>query len=69
VAEAGVAVRSLAAYAHGGAAGGPAGEGQVAEGPVREGPEAGKEVRLVLGYAHLTPGRIRAGVERMAAAV
>ncbi|WP_217143624.1 PLP-dependent aminotransferase family protein [Streptomyces sp. AC627_RSS907] len=33
------------------------------------GEEAGKEVRLVLGYAHLTPGRIRTGVELMARAV
>ncbi|MDT0610963.1 MocR-like pyridoxine biosynthesis transcription factor PdxR [Streptomyces lancefieldiae] len=52
VAEAGVAVRSLAEYGH--AVGGE---------------EAGKEVRLVLGYAHLTPGRIRSGVELMARAV
>ncbi|MFE2460340.1 PLP-dependent aminotransferase family protein [Streptomyces sp. NPDC059402] len=52
VAEVGVAVRSLTAYGHGGAAAAPA-----------------KEVRLVLGYAHLTPGRIRAGVARMAQAV
>lgn len=59
VAEAGVAVRPLTAYAHGGAAGGPVGGV----------PAPGKEVRLVLGYAHLTPGRIRAGVERMAGAV
>ncbi|MDG9726175.1 MULTISPECIES: MocR-like pyridoxine biosynthesis transcription factor PdxR [unclassified Streptomyces] len=50
VADAGVAVHALAAYGH--AAGG---EGT-----------AGKEVRLVLGYAHLTPGRIRAGVALMA---
>ncbi|MEU0590063.1 MULTISPECIES: MocR-like pyridoxine biosynthesis transcription factor PdxR [Streptomyces] len=53
VTQAGVAVRPLAAYGH---------EGTVA------GPAAGGEVRLVLGYAHLTPGRIRAGVARMAAA-
>ncbi|MCX5039160.1 PLP-dependent aminotransferase family protein [Streptomyces coelicoflavus] len=59
VEEAGVAVRSLTAYGHGGVAG-----DQVA-GASRS-PE---QVRLVLGYAHLTPGRIRAGVARMAAAV
>ncbi|WP_217169685.1 PLP-dependent aminotransferase family protein [Streptomyces sp. AC512_CC834] len=53
VTGAGVAVRPLAAYGHG----------------VAGGPAAGKEVRLVLGYAPLTPGRIRAGVERMAEAV
>ncbi|MFF4472446.1 PLP-dependent aminotransferase family protein [Streptomyces sp. NPDC001599] len=74
VAEAGVAVRSLAAYAHGGAdggqaAGGPRAGGPRAGGPPAGGPAAGKEVRLVLGYAHLTPGRIRAGLERMARAV
>ncbi|MFB6548622.1 PLP-dependent aminotransferase family protein [Streptomyces sp. NPDC056405] len=33
------------------------------------GDEAAKEVRLVLGYAHLTPARIRAGVEMMGGAV
>ncbi|MFI8950440.1 PLP-dependent aminotransferase family protein [Streptomyces sp. NPDC053750] len=33
------------------------------------GEEAVKEVRLVLGYAHLTPGRIRSGVELMARSV
>ncbi len=49
VTEAGVAVRSLADYGHG--AGGD--------------DAAAKEVRLVLGYAHLTPGRIRAGMEMM----
>ncbi|CAM5295015.1 PLP-dependent aminotransferase family protein [Streptomyces violaceorubidus] len=64
VTGAGVAVRSLAAYGHGGAGDG-AGDG----GPAGEGPAAAKGVRLVLGYAHLTPGRIRAGVERMARAV
>ncbi|MGW7281885.1 MocR-like pyridoxine biosynthesis transcription factor PdxR [Streptomyces sp. NPDC054844] len=53
VAEAGVAVRSLADYEHG--AGGD--------------DAATKEVRLVLGYAHLTPGRVRAGVEMMGRAV
>ncbi|MGC9496873.1 PLP-dependent aminotransferase family protein [Streptomyces sp. WG7] len=53
VSEAGVAVRSLAEYGH------EAGGDDV----------AGKEVRLVLGYAHLSPGRIRAGVEMMARAV
>ncbi|MEU9518980.1 PLP-dependent aminotransferase family protein [Streptomyces sp. NPDC048224] len=58
VAETGVAVRPLTAYACGGAAGGPVGVG----------PVTGKEVRLVLGYAHLTPGRIREGVARMARA-
>ncbi|MFE0946766.1 MocR-like pyridoxine biosynthesis transcription factor PdxR [Streptomyces mutabilis] len=51
VAEAGVAVRSLAQYGHGASDG------------------AGKAVRLVLGYAHLTPGRIRTGVEWMAKAM
>lgn len=89
VAEAGVTVRPLAAYRHGGAGGGPAGaspagagpagagpagagpagEGPAGAGPVGAGPVAAKGVRLVLGYAHLTPGRIRAGVERMARAV
>ncbi|MGW2294716.1 MocR-like pyridoxine biosynthesis transcription factor PdxR [Streptomyces violaceorubidus] len=89
VAEAGVTVRPLAAYRHGGAGGGPAGAGPAGEGPagagpagagpagagpagagpVGAGPVAAKGVRLVLGYAHLTPGRIRAGVERMARAV
>ncbi|MFJ8192853.1 PLP-dependent aminotransferase family protein [Streptomyces sp. NPDC096094] len=53
VGEAGVAVRSLAEYGHG--AGGDK--------------AAAKEVRLVLGYAHLTPARIRAGVEMMGGAV
>ncbi|WP_071528786.1 MocR-like pyridoxine biosynthesis transcription factor PdxR [Streptomyces mutabilis] len=53
VAEAGVAVRSLAQYGHG-----ASGE-----------KEAKGVVRLVLGYAHLPPGRIRTGVERMAKAV
>ncbi|MDQ0402489.1 PLP-dependent aminotransferase family protein [Streptomyces sp. NPDC000349] len=52
VTEAGVAVRSLAEYGHG----------------VDSGAAGRKEVRLVLGYAHLTPGRIRAGVRAMAAA-
>ncbi|NUP31415.1 MAG: PLP-dependent aminotransferase family protein, partial [Streptomycetaceae bacterium] len=32
-------------------------------------PAEGDDVRLVLGYAHLSPGRIRAGVRLMAAAV
>ncbi|MCL6673634.1 MULTISPECIES: MocR-like pyridoxine biosynthesis transcription factor PdxR [Streptomyces] len=32
-------------------------------------PAEGGDVRLVLGYAHLSPGRIRAGVRLMAAAV
>ncbi|MER7054100.1 PLP-dependent aminotransferase family protein [Streptomyces sp. NPDC000351] len=50
VADAGVAVHALAAYGH------------EADGDGT----AGKEVRLVLGYAHLTPGRIRAGVALMA---
>ncbi|MFE2048072.1 PLP-dependent aminotransferase family protein [Streptomyces sp. NPDC059459] len=54
--EAGIAVRALTEYGHG-AAGDEAAE------------KAEKEVRLVLGYAHLTPGRVRAGVERMARAV
>lgn len=53
VREAGVAVRSLAEYGHG----------------VAGDEAAAKEVRLVLGYAHLTPGRIRAGVEMMGGAV
>ncbi|MFC7894801.1 PLP-dependent aminotransferase family protein [Streptomyces sp. NPDC057381] len=53
VTQAGVAVRSLAEYAHGA-------DGDAA---------AAKEVRLVLGYAHLTPSRIRAGVEMMGRAV
>ncbi|MET9355809.1 PLP-dependent aminotransferase family protein [Streptomyces sp. NPDC006617] len=52
VREAGVAVRSLAEYRHG--AGGDE--------------AAAKEVRLVLGYAHLTPARIRAGAEMMGGA-
>ncbi|CAB99169.1 MULTISPECIES: PLP-dependent aminotransferase family protein [Streptomyces] len=79
VGGAGVAVRTLAAYGHGGAAGGPgaggpgagdpAGDGPAAGDPAGDGPAAGKEVRLVLGYAHLTPARIRAGLERMARAV
>ncbi|MFC7819312.1 PLP-dependent aminotransferase family protein [Streptomyces sp. NPDC057367] len=53
VTETGVAVRPLAEYTHG--AGGD--------------DAAAKEVRLVLGYAHLTPSRIRAGVEMMGRAV
>ncbi|MFF3738069.1 PLP-dependent aminotransferase family protein [Streptomyces sp. NPDC002566] len=56
-AEAGIEVRALAAYAHAG---------------LREGvPEAGghaDEVSLVLGYAHLSPARIRDGVRLMARA-
>ncbi|MFJ6072056.1 PLP-dependent aminotransferase family protein [Streptomyces sp. NPDC093065] len=59
VTEAGVVVRPLTAYGHGGAA------GDQAAGAAR----APEGVRLVLGYAHLTPGRIRAGVARMAEAV
>ncbi|MEU9571956.1 PLP-dependent aminotransferase family protein [Streptomyces massasporeus] len=51
VAEAGVAVRPLSAYAHA-----PAG------------PEEGKEVRLVLGYAHVPSARIADGVRLMAEA-
>lgn len=50
-------------------AGDPAGDGPAAGDPAGDGPAAGKEVRLVLGYAHLTPARIRAGLERMARAV
>ncbi|GHB27218.1 GntR family transcriptional regulator [Streptomyces viridiviolaceus] len=53
VAAAGIAVRPLTEYGHG--AGG--GDGTA------------EEVRLVLGYAHLTPARIRAGVRLMAEAV
>ncbi|MFI6805317.1 PLP-dependent aminotransferase family protein [Streptomyces luteogriseus] len=51
VAEAGVAVRPLSAYAHP-----PAG------------PEGDKEIRLVLGYAHVPPARIAEGVRLMAEA-
>ncbi|MFF9118430.1 PLP-dependent aminotransferase family protein [Streptomyces massasporeus] len=51
VAEAGVAVRPLSAYAHA-----PAGA------------EGDKEVRLVLGYAHVPPARIADGVRLMAEA-
>ncbi|WP_405672829.1 PLP-dependent aminotransferase family protein [Streptomyces sp. NBC_01530] len=54
VAAAGVAVRPLTDYTHGrGGRGGPGGE---------------RGVRLVLGYAHLPPARIRAGVRLMAEA-
>ncbi|MER8008102.1 PLP-dependent aminotransferase family protein [Streptomyces sp. NPDC094149] len=53
VRAAGVAVRPLSAYTH-----------------ARAEPDDGDGgVRLVLGYAHLPPGRIRAGVRLMAAAV
>ncbi|MET9159621.1 PLP-dependent aminotransferase family protein [Streptomyces parvulus] len=52
VTAAGVAVRSLAEYGHG----------------VDSGAAERHGVRLVLGYAHLTPARIRAGVRLMAAA-
>ncbi|MGC4974680.1 PLP-dependent aminotransferase family protein [Streptomyces sp. DT199] len=51
MAEAGVAVRPLSAYAHA-----PAG------------PEGHKEIRLVLGYAHVPPARIAEGVRLMAEA-
>ncbi|MEU3487008.1 PLP-dependent aminotransferase family protein [Streptomyces massasporeus] len=51
VAEAGVAVRPLSAYAHASA-----------------GPEGDKEIRLVLGYAHVPPARIAEGVRLMAEA-
>ncbi|MFD5834986.1 PLP-dependent aminotransferase family protein [Streptomyces collinus] len=51
VAEAGVAVRPLSAYAHTPAA-----------------PEEAGGVRLVLGYAHVPPARIAAGVRLMAEA-
>jgi GntR family transcriptional regulator/MocR family aminotransferase len=53
-AAAGVAVRPLTEYRHARAAGGA--------------DEEGKEVRLVLGYAHLSPARIREGVRLMAEA-
>ncbi|MFI8228221.1 PLP-dependent aminotransferase family protein [Streptomyces sp. NPDC085900] len=53
VRAAGVAVRPLSAYTHARAEHGDGDDG----------------VRLVLGYAHLSPGRIRAGVRLMAAAV
>ena len=49
VAEAGVAVRPLSAYAH-----------------TPAGPEGDKEIRLVLGYAHVPPARIAEGVRLMA---
>ncbi|MFG6301812.1 MocR-like pyridoxine biosynthesis transcription factor PdxR [Streptomyces rochei] len=52
-ADAGIAVRALAEYGHG------AGGDEAAR----------RAVRLVLGYAHLTPGRIRAAVESLARAV
>ncbi|MFD0313543.1 MocR-like pyridoxine biosynthesis transcription factor PdxR [Streptomyces flavalbus] len=55
VAAAGVAVRTLSAYRHQGAGAGPSGDMPV--------------VRLVLGYAHLPPSRIREGVRLMAEAV
>ncbi|MEU0220686.1 PLP-dependent aminotransferase family protein, partial [Streptomyces sp. NPDC006265] len=51
VAEAGVAVRPLSAYAH-----------------TPAGPEGDKEIRLVLGYAHVPPARIAEGVRLMAEA-
>ncbi|MFE2046709.1 PLP-dependent aminotransferase family protein [Streptomyces sp. NPDC059477] len=56
VRDAGVTVRTLEAYAHPDAAPG--------QPPSRASPA----VRLVLGYAHLTPARIRAGVRLMAEA-
>ncbi|MFE9774548.1 PLP-dependent aminotransferase family protein [Streptomyces sp. NPDC005931] len=55
VARAGVAVRPLTAYAH------PEGFGTDGG--------TGKEVRLVLGYAHVPPARINEGVRLMAQAV
>ncbi|MFB7335297.1 PLP-dependent aminotransferase family protein [Streptomyces adustus] len=55
VAAAGVAVRPLRHCTH-------ARAGGVAD-------DASGEVRLVLGYAHLPPARIRAGIRRMASAV
>lgn len=51
VAEAGVTVRPLSAYAHAAA-----------------GPEGDKEIRLVLGYAHVPTARIAEGVRLMAEA-
>ncbi|MFI2642519.1 PLP-dependent aminotransferase family protein [Streptomyces sp. NPDC018610] len=66
VAAAGVAVRALAAYRHAGPGGVAAHDG--GEGSVAEGGGPGGGVRLVLGYAHLPPARIRAGVRLMAEA-
>ncbi|WP_030177712.1 PLP-dependent aminotransferase family protein [Streptomyces sp. NRRL S-813] len=53
---AGVSVRTLAAYTHA-RAGGPGGDHGTEE--------AGGGVRLVLGYAHLSPARIHKGVRLM----
>ncbi|MEU0244413.1 PLP-dependent aminotransferase family protein [Streptomyces sp. NPDC006235] len=52
VTAAGVAVHPLSAYAH--------------PSPAREEPDGPKQVRLVLGYAHVPPARIHEGVRLMA---
>ncbi|MET7452848.1 PLP-dependent aminotransferase family protein [Streptomyces sp. NPDC005574] len=63
VAAAGVAVRALSDHAHARADGEAAG---VYEDEEDEGDEGDSRVRLVLGYAHQSPARIRAGVRLMA---
>ncbi|MEU9336361.1 PLP-dependent aminotransferase family protein [Streptomyces sp. NPDC048290] len=62
---AGVAVRTLAEYANHGAHHHAEACPEPGEGPSGD---ASGTVRLVLGYAHLTPARIRAGVRLMAEA-
>ncbi|MFF0790357.1 PLP-dependent aminotransferase family protein [Streptomyces spiralis] len=57
---AGIAVRTLTAYTHA-RAGGPGGDDGTEE--------AGGGVRLILGYAHLSPSRIHKGVRLMREAV
>ncbi|MFJ3493491.1 PLP-dependent aminotransferase family protein [Streptomyces sp. NPDC086091] len=73
---AGVSVRTLREYGHAAAAGADGASGGVGvsggngggEGRGGRGGGRGGEVRLVLGYAHLAPARIREGVRLLAGA-